>query len=70
MDTIVSLGSLKYTTFIDLNMGYNEMELEEEARRFTLFFYLKLYVDFISRLMGWNMNISRDDILDDLGSVG
>ena len=52
MDTIVSLGSLKYTTFIDLNMGYNEMELEEEARRFTLFFYLKLYVDFISRLMG------------------
>ena len=33
MDTIMSLGSFKYATCIDLNMGYYAMEMDEAAKK-------------------------------------
>ena len=33
MDTIMSLGSFKYATCIDLNMGYYAMEMDEESNK-------------------------------------
>ena len=33
MDTIMSLGSFKYATCIDLNMGYYAMEMDEMAKK-------------------------------------
>ena len=33
MDTIMSLGSFKYATCIDLNMGYYAIEMDEAAKK-------------------------------------
>ena len=33
MDTIMSLGLFKYTTYIDLNTEYYAMELDDAAKK-------------------------------------